>query len=246
MWILYLCLILQVIFGIHAIKTGRSFAWVLILILFSVVGVGAYIILELLPEWYASPKGNKFKKAVGKKIDPEKNLKAALTACQQLDSAQNRINLAEQYMLLKRYAEARDVYQRTMTGVYAEDPQIILGLAKAEFGVNNAEKTITLLETIKALHPKLNNPEANLLYARALENAGRITDAIAAYERLSDNYPTPEPACRLAQLYKTQGNMALAMELFQAVVKRSMTAGELFNEVNQDWVRLAKQELSYK
>lgn len=246
MWFVYLSLVLQVLFGIHAVKTGRPFVWILVIILFSVFGCLGYVIIELMPEWLASPSGQKFKRAIGKTINPEKNLKVALNACTQVDTLKNRINLAEQYFQLLRYQEARDIYAGCLTGLYAEDPEILLGMAKAEFGLNNPEATIALLDKLKAANPQFKSPEGHLLYARALEGANLIPEAIEEYKALSNYYPSPEPACRLAQIYKAQGEKGLATELFHTVIKRSATAGKHFNEVNKQWLKLAKREVVSK
>jgi hypothetical protein len=76
-----------------------------------------------------------------------------------------------------------------------------------------------------------------------LEGAGRIPEAIHEYQALSNYYPTPEPACRLAQVYQAQGNKTLADELFQEVIKRSVSAGKVFNETNKEWIKMAKREV---
>ncbi len=246
MWLFYLALALQIIFGIHAIKTGRPFVWVLVIIIFSVFGVAGYIIIELLPEWWASRNGQQVKRAIGKKVDPEKDLKAALKAYEQVDTVKNRVNLAEEYIKLQRYSEARDLYARCLAGPHAEDPQIMLGTARSEFGLGNFEATIAMLDKLKAANSTFKSPEGHLLYARALEKAGRLPDAIYEYEILSGYYSTPEPACRLAQIYQAQGNKSKAVELYQSVIRRSATAGNLFNEANREWIKLAKQEVGGK
>ncbi len=243
MWYVYLSLALQIYFGIHAVKTGRPFVWVLVIILFSFLGVAGYIIVELLPEWWASRHGHQVKNAIGKKLDPEKDLKAAQNAHEMLDSVQNRINLAEQYMKLQRFQEARELYARCLSGIHAEDPQVMLGMARAEFGLNNAAATIAMLDKLKQVNPGFKSPEGHLLYARALENAGRIEEAVHEYQSLNSYYSTPEPACRLARIYQTQGKKELAIEIFQSVIKRSISAGKLFNDVNQDWIKIAKREV---
>jgi hypothetical protein len=243
MWIVYLSLAVQIFFGIHAIKTGRPFVWVLVIILTSLIGCLAYVVIELAPEWWASRSGRQVKNAIGNKIDPEKNLKAAQKACEQVDSIQNRMKLAEQYVLLNRFNEARELYAKSMTGIYAEDPQIMLGLAKTELGLDNFEAVINVLDKLKTSNPDFKSQEGHLMYARALEGSGRIQEAIHEYEIVSVNYPTPEPACRLAQLYKSQGNKTKADNLFQSVVMRSASASKLFNEANKEWVKLAKREV---
>lgn len=242
MWIVYLSLALQVFFGIHVIKTGRPFVWVFIIILFSVVGIAGYILVELAPEWWRSRSGRQVKNAIGKTIDPEKSLKEAQATVEKVDSVQNRMKLAEEFLKLNRYQEAREIYAKSLAGVYAEDPQIMLCLAKAEFGLQHFQAVIEVLDKLKAVNPNFKSPEGHLLYARSLEYVNRIPEAIHEYEALNLYYSSPEPACRLAQIYKTQGNISKANELFHAVIKRSASAGKFFNEANQEWIKLAKQE----
>lgn len=243
MWLFALSLAVQIYFGIHAVKTGRPFVWVLVIILTSVIGCAAYVIIELLPEWWASRKGQEVKNAIGKKIDPEKDLKTAQQALVKVDNILNRINLAEEYFKLKRYAEARELYARCLTGPHKEDPQIMLSLAKAEFGLANYTAVLEMLDKLKAANPKAKLPDAHLLYARSLEGMGRLAEAINEYEALSLDYPTPEPVCLLAQIYQAQGNKSRAEELYRSVIRRSATAGLLFNEANQEWIKLAKKEV---
>lgn len=242
MWYVALTLALQIYFGIHAVKTGRPFVWVLVIIIFPQLGVAGYVIIEILPEWWASRHGHQVKTAIGKKLDPEKDLKAAQQAHEMLDSVQNRINLAEQYLKLNRCREARELYARCLNGIHREDPQILMGMAKAEFGLNNPSAVIEYLDKLKAANPSYKSPDGHLLYARALEAAGRLEEAVHEYQTLNSYYSTPEPACRLAKLYQTQGKVELAKEIFQSVVKRSLSAGQLFNDANQEWIKLAKRE----
>ncbi|CAG7856283.1 hypothetical protein MCAMS1_00703 [biofilm metagenome] len=243
MWFIYLSLALQIYFGIHAIKTGRPFVWVLVIILTSVLGCLAYVVIELLPEWLATRKGQQVKKAIGMKVDPEKDLKAAQETLHKVDTVNNRIHVAEEFVKLNRFAQARELYARCLSGPHAEDPQIMLAMAKVEFGLNNFSATVEMLDKLKAANPNFKSPEGHLLYARSLEGMGRVPEAINEYEVLSNYYSTPEPACRLAQIYQTQGNKTRANELFQSVIKRSATAGQVFNEVNQNWIKLAKKEV---
>jgi hypothetical protein len=216
---------------------------VLVIILTSVFGCLAYVVIELLPEWLASRKGQQAKNTIGKKIDPEKDLKAAQEALDKVDTVNNRINLAEEFVKLNRYAQARELYARCLAGPHAEDPQIMLAMARVEFGLNNFAATIEMLDKLKAANLTFKSPEGHLLYARSLEGMGRLPEAINEYEALSNDYSTPEPACRLAQIYQMQGNKTRADELFRSVIRRSATAGQLFNEVNQDWIKLAKKEV---
>jgi hypothetical protein len=46
--------VLQIVLAVHAVRTGRTFIWVFIILLFPLLGSLIYIIAELIPEWERS------------------------------------------------------------------------------------------------------------------------------------------------------------------------------------------------
>lgn len=43
--------VLQVALAVHAVRTGRPFIWVFVILLFPLLGSLIYIIAELIPDW---------------------------------------------------------------------------------------------------------------------------------------------------------------------------------------------------
>lgn len=46
--------VLQIVLAVHAVRTGRPFIWVFLILLFPLLGSLIYIIAELVPEWERS------------------------------------------------------------------------------------------------------------------------------------------------------------------------------------------------
>ena len=44
-------IVLQVVLAVHAVRTGRPFIWVFLILIFPLMGSLIYIIAELIPEW---------------------------------------------------------------------------------------------------------------------------------------------------------------------------------------------------
>ena len=55
---------IDVIFIVHAAKTGRFMPWGYLILFLPGVGVVAYILVELLPEWLGSAQGQKARRRV--------------------------------------------------------------------------------------------------------------------------------------------------------------------------------------
>jgi hypothetical protein len=59
-------------FVVHAAKTGRFTPWGYLIILLPGVGVIAYILVELVPEWMGSRQGQQARQRVVNTLDPER------------------------------------------------------------------------------------------------------------------------------------------------------------------------------
>jgi hypothetical protein len=101
---------------------------------------------------------------------------------------------------------------------------------------------VQTLDTLKEKNPDFRSADGHLLYARAKEQLGDIEDAVHEYEALASYYPGPEPACRLGLIFKSQGDVERARELFQRVINQSKIAGRHYNSLHKEWVTLARRE----
>lgn len=241
--IFILFFIIQLGLIVHVFKTGRNTTWVFLLLLFPLVGGLAYVIIELLPEWLGSTTGRSVKRSISHTINPDKDLKTAYRNVEIADTVENLTAFAEQCLIKERYQEAKEVYERCLSGIYADDPQLMLGLAKAYYGLADYAKTISLLDELIEKNPDFKSPDGHLLYACAQEQAGNTAAAIREYETLVKYYSGPEPACRLALLLKKQGDTQQSKQLFTNIVEKSRIAGRHYNSLYKEWVTIAKREM---
>src|SRR5688572_9976023 len=235
-------IIVQLALVIHILKTGRTMSWVFIVLFFPVVGALAYVIVELLPEWTNSRSGVSVKRKLSKLANPDRNLQAASQQLAVADTVQNLMQLAEECMAKGRFEEAKDLYQRALRGMHEDDPVLLLGLARARFGSGDAAGTVQTLDLLKARNPEHTSSDGHLLYAKAKEQLGELAAAVEEYESLVGYYAGPEPACRLATIYKSQGRTTEAQALFQKVIVQSRIAGRHYNTIHKEWVEMARRE----
>jgi hypothetical protein len=228
--------------AIHALKTDRKPAWVLIIAFVPILGGLAYIGVELMPGWLGYRSGQQVQNRIRNQAYPEKDLREAIASVELADTVRNRMKLAEQYLLREQFQEAKQQYEKCLVGINKTDPALMLGLASADFGLTHYAEVITTLEALKAANPDFKSSDGHLIYARAQEQVGNIASAINEYEALIKYYPSPEPTCRLALLLKTNGDTGHANELFMKVVDYSETAGRQYNYLHHEWVTLAKRE----
>lgn len=240
--LLVLSIIVQVALVVHIIKTGRNVTWVFIVLFFPLIGTIAYFILELLPELRGSRAAQSAQRSIAHAVDPDKALREATEQYELARTAQNALALAEQHLARGNFADAKALFERSLAGVHSDDPDLLLGLARARFGLDDFAGTLAALDDFKRVHPDKTSQDGHLLYARALEGLGRVDEAIDEYRALAAYCAGPEPSCRLAMLLKAQGRGDEARALFEGVVARSKTAGKHYNTLYREWVAQARRE----
>ena len=81
------------------------------------------------------------------------------------------------------------IYQNCLTGVFADDPKLLLGYAHAQFAANDPAGTRKTLDDLIAKNPDFKSPDGHLLYARALEGEGNTEKALAEFATVAGLLP---------------------------------------------------------
>ena len=83
-------LLLDITLVYHASRTGRLQPWAFIILLIPLVGALAYIVVELVPEWFGSPGAQQARKRIAGKLDPEKRYRELSDRLAGSDTIANR------------------------------------------------------------------------------------------------------------------------------------------------------------
>lgn len=159
-------------------------------------------------------------------------------------SVQNRLKLAQALLAAGEHGEAEEHFSAMLTGLHADDPDILLGLAAAQLGSGRPTAALDSLTHLRAAHPDYQSADGHLTYARALDELDRQAEAESEYRALADYYPGVEPLCRLALLLRRTGRQAEAQTLFDDVLRRLSRAPSHVRARQKEWVELAKQNLA--
>jgi len=236
-----LSIILQVAFIIHIVKTGRNTYWIWIVLMLPLAGSLAYFVVELLPELMGSSRGRKTIKTIDGVINPHREIKQAQQNFSIADTVENTRRLAEECLTKQRYDEASSLFDKCLKGMYENDPYMLHGKARAEFGLGHYAEVITALDRLKQHNPDFKNGDAHLLYAMALDAQDKRDEAAHEYETLARYYPGPEPKCRYALMLQKMGKPAEAEKLFAEVIATAKHSGKHYESLHSEWIKLAKK-----
>ncbi|HTY93146.1 MAG TPA: tetratricopeptide repeat protein [Steroidobacteraceae bacterium] len=242
-YLLYLALpiILEVLLIIHVIRTGRNTLWIWLIIFLPLAGGIAYAIVELLPEILGSRTAQATRRSVRRALDPEAQLRRLRDESQVTQNVASNQRYAEELLRHERFEEAAAIYRKVLTGLYAHDPDLMLGLARAQFGGGDAAGARATLEEILRMNPGLRSPEAHLLYARALEAEGNADKALEEYQVLATSYPGAEAAVRYAQLLKAQGRVEESRTVARDLLERARIAPAHYRKAQRGWLDSAQR-----
>jgi hypothetical protein len=237
-------LVLQALLIVHVIKTGRNTIWIWVLALLSYAGVIAYVAAELVPELLGSRATRRTVKGVRKALDPEADLRLMAKQVEVTGGVDVSQRYAGELLRLGRTDEAVTVYQRTLRGLYQHDPNLMLGLARAQFAAGKAADTRATLDALMQHNPDFRSTDGHLLYARALEQEGLPERALEEFKVLAGYYPGAEARVRYAQLLRARNQRDVAREQLRDLLNQAAVAPAHYRRTQEEWLKQAERELA--
>jgi hypothetical protein len=236
-------LLIQLCFAYHALKTGRPYWWLFVIMAFPVVGCILYYFIEVFPNTRESIKAEKAVQAIVKSFDPDKSLREHVANLEDCGSVDNRIALARSCMDRRMYREAASLYRSCLNGVHETDPNIRLGLAGALLGAGDFQEAHAVAHALRASQASFRSPDVRLVVARSLEGLGRLDEALGEYRVLADAYAGEEGRWRYGALLKRMGRAHEAGDVFRRMVRHAERMPEHYRDAQREWLALAREQV---
>lgn len=236
-------LLIQICFAYHALRTGRAYWWLFVIMGFPVVGCLLYYFVEVFPNTRESVKAEKAVRAIVKSFDPDKSLRERVANLEDCGSVENRVALARSCSERGLHAEAAALYRSCLAGIHKDDPEIRYLLAAALLGAQDFQAAHDAALGLQRSHAKHRSEDVRLIAARALEGLGRFDDALGAYRSLADTYAGEEGRFRYAALLTRMGKSAEAGEIFRRMLRNAERMPEQYREMQREWLAAAREQL---
>jgi hypothetical protein len=228
---------------VHAARTGRFMPWGFIILFIPLFGSVAYVLIELVPEWFRGAQGQQARARVVSTLDPGKRYRELTDALELTDTIANRAALAEECLELGKFDEAERHYDHILALPLGDEPTYTLGKARAQFGLGHAQEAATTLENLRERWPDYQSADGHLLYARVLEAAGRTEEALFEYQAVANYYPGAEAKVRYGLLLDKAGRHAEAKTVLTDVLTQAKHAPHYVRRAQAEWIGLAERAL---
>ncbi len=216
-------LFIVIYLGIHAVKTGQSLYWLIILISFPLIGAIIYFVAIYLPQSNIQHNAQKVAKIGIKTMDPTRESREAEELFKAAPTVQNQMRLAAALFEAGLFEESVKNYEACLQGTFAGDSQIRLNLAYVLMEASRFSEALTHLEMIRAQAPNFRSEEVLLGFARALAGEKKIEEANTQFEAAYTRFGGFEITAHCALFLLANGNYERAKSLYEeaeAIIKR--------------------------
>jgi len=241
---LIISIVIQVALIVHCVRTGRNMLWILAIALLPAAGSLAYVLVEIVPALFRGRGTRSAVRGIGRALDLGQNLRRYEAEAQRTGDVASRQHYADELIRHGRPLEAVDVYRQALTGLYESDPNLMLGLARAQFDAGAFSDSRATLEDLVARNPQFQSPDGHLLYARALQAEGNVARALEEYAGVSRYYAGAEAPLRYAQLLHASGHADQARRVLKELLDNARAAPRYYRRMQRQWLVVAEREIS--
>lgn len=227
----------------HANRTGRAQHWMYILLLLPGIGSAAYFLFEILPEIAGTRRTRGVISDIATVLDPDREYRERKAQVELTGTPAAKAALADECARKGMFGDAVALYRSALTGHFADDPELLLGLARVLIENGESAECERVLDHLRARNPTATSQEGHLIYARALEGQGKTERAIQEYESLVGYFTGFEARVRYALFEQKLGNVASAKKRLQGVIDAYNAQPRHAQDLNRDWYNVARRNL---
>jgi hypothetical protein len=235
--------IIAIYFAVHAVRNQQSIYWLFILFAFPMLGSVVYLFAVYLPSFRQSRGARVATQAITQFVDPHRAVREARAAFDRSPTVQHRLRLGDALLNAGNASEALEHFQAAASGPFANDPALLLGLAKAHFAVGNPSAADAALMRLFDANPQARNQgEPALLYARTLAALG-APGTRAAFEQALTCASDVAPRCLFADWLAQQPDDAdrrRADSLYAEIIQDARHWPRHAREHNREWLQRAQ------
>jgi hypothetical protein len=233
----------QIACAVHCVRNRGNSLWLMVIIFLSLPGCAAYAVFEILPQFTGRREVRAVRDAAARKLDPDRELRAARDALETADTAANRTRLGDALAEKGEWREAASHYRQAVAKTPGEDRAGKVRVARASLEAGEAVEAKRLLEALTPSASPSENDRTALLLARSLDQLGEADPALALYADVGERMPGAEAQCRQAALLIASGRAGDAIPVLEEAERRARRLDKMERRKQSDMYDWAAQTL---
>lgn len=234
----YIELALQGICVLHCIRRGTQNKWLWIIVFLPVIGCIVYVFSEVrLNRRIGKPQID-----IAAVINPGAKIKKLEDNLRFTDTFDNKIKLADAYLAAGQTDKAVELYEKSLTGAFAENEYGITQLATAYYEQERYEDVIAMLKKINKTQ-QFARSRAHLLYAKALELTGNEQLAETEFKSMKGRYSNFEQRYEYGLFLIRADRIEEAYDLFSQMLDEAPHLSNMERRNHRVWLAKAREEM---
>lgn len=234
-----LLVVIQVACLVHVIKTGRPYWWLWILFCFPLVGLAAYILLEVRPSWgkFDFQSLLWYFKSQSERIAELENHLA------ESNTVNNRLALVAELQKSGHFDRQCEVLSEGLRGAFSDDVELLMRLAQANLEAGRPGDAEQILQKIPPQNRSDRQFRLTLLRARVLAGQDRHREAEQLYQELIARKKSEAPRYYYAELLTATQRRPEATALLEDICRQYRRGTPVWRHQERQWFRATRQLL---
>lgn len=233
----------QIACVVHCVRGGRSTFWIWPIVFLPMIGIAAYVIVEVLPGMSGNRHIRTMRRQAVNALNPEREVRAARDALGLADTIANRIRLGDALAAVGRSNEAIAYYREAIGAQPLPDARTEAKLAYALFEEGKIAEAQAVVEAIEQPSGQSERDRLALLHARIHEHLGAKDAALAIYRDIVTRMAGEEARCRYAALLLDMGRKREALGVLEEVEDRMKRLDRYQRQDDAEMYRWAMDKL---
>jgi hypothetical protein len=229
----------QIACVIHLLRTGRPYWWLWIILAFPVIGLAAYVYLEVRPTWGKVS----WQTLLWRLKRPTERIAILEHELEESTTIRNRLALADELHAAGQYDRECTVLAEGLRGAFKDDPHLLMRLAEAHLeGGRTAEAEQFLAQAIPDKSPDTQLQHA-LLRARLAAAQGRSADAEPLFKELVSRRRSEGPRYYYAEYLIDTGRQGEGTAILKDILLQYRRGTVVWRHQERKWFYAAKKLL---
>ncbi|GAA0497388.1 hypothetical protein [Deinococcus depolymerans] len=246
-FVLNLLRLLAIVGLIHAVVTRQQVYWTVMLLfgalfggLFGLAFAAVYTFMVLIPSLRGGTRvaGQAVARGVEALKPLDTRIREAQEQLQESDTLQNRADLAALQARAGRPDDAQATLAPLLSGIYADDPVVLLTSAELDLARHNPADAETKLNRVDLRTSAATRTRTLTLLAQAQDAQGK-PEADQTYRDAITGATTEEPRARHAAYLIRQGRTEDARALLDQIARTESRATNLYKRQEREWFQMA-------
>jgi hypothetical protein len=229
----------QVVCVIHILKTGRPYWWIWVVWGVPLIGLAAYVYLEVRPAFH---RLNVQSLLWNFKTSPER-IRILQQQLQETTTMRNRLALADEFRRAKQYEQECQVVEEGLSGPFSDDGQLLLRLAEAKLEGGWTEQASLLFSKIVLERSSDFARRYKLLKARIWGALGKDAEAEAIFRELIVSKKSEAPRYYFALYLLSRDQKREASEILRDILRQYRRGTQVWRFQEREWYYAARRLL---